>query len=77
MKTNQKFKKPKMGITLYFTFIVMAEIAAVLMISYGVTSFLQLKFEIVLDIPLTTWMFLLSLTVGSTSAFFLNIIFFV
>lgn len=76
MKPNQKFKKPKMGITLYFTFIVMAEIAAVLMISYGVTSFLQLKFEIVLDIPLTTWMFLLSLTVGSTSAFFLNIIFF-
>jgi len=68
--------KSKLSVSLYFAFIVVAEIIVALGVSYLMTVLIQHVPWIPAEVPSTVWLIIFSVAIGAALAFFLNRLFF-
>lgn len=59
-----KRKKPKLGLHVVFTILVMSDILAVVIISSIISAIFKKLFEYTIDLPVFAWLLIFSLTIG-------------
>lgn len=69
---KQKRKSRKISVSWYISFIVIAELAAVLGIATGLSYFLTNQFQILANIPLTVWVIIIGILLGIPISIFVN-----
>ena len=69
---KQKRKSRKISVSWYISFIVIAELAAVLAIATGLSYFLTNQFQILANIPLTVWVIIIGILLGIPISIFVN-----
>ena len=69
---KQKRKSRKISVSWYISFIVIAELAAVLAIATGLSYFLTNQFQILSNIPLAAWVVIIGILLGIPISIFVN-----
>ena len=69
---KQKRRSRKISVSWYISFIVIAELAAVLGIATGLSYFLTNQFQILANIPLTVWVIIIGILLGIPISIFVN-----
>ena len=62
----------KISVSWYISFIVIAELAAVLAIATGLSYFLTYQFQVLANIPLTVWVVIIGILLGIPISIFVN-----